>query len=182
MRKLSIIAAAAAAAIAVSAAAPASAASATPRYTFQLATDCPGPPADFGRGVRLGPIVDGFQTIVLSTKHKLPLKWNTIQDPSENANHNGTFTLSYGRKYLRINSVHAWLGSRKQVYSITDGYGDGACGGPRPIHLGDYVEGQPTNVWTARRKVLRSEPEVTNCGQDCYLATDLHQTWDSTRA
>lgn len=83
--------------------------------TVHLATDCPNtPPADYGRGVRLGPVVNGFTTIVLSTKKNLVLNWNVIKDPSQTSNGTEIFTLSYGKKYLRVDTSHAWLGSRSQ--------------------------------------------------------------------
>jgi hypothetical protein len=171
MKRILLTAAASAAALLGSAAAAAPALAATPQpVSVHLATDCPSTkPADFGRGVRLGPTVSGVPQITLSTKSQLVMNWNVIKDPTQTGSYE-TFTLSHGKRYLRVNATHAWLGTKPQVFSVTDGYGDGGCGGPRPIHIGLPTPGR--NVWTARGKVLISAPESSSPDRN------LAQTWN----
>lgn len=59
------------------------------------------------------------------------MNYNTIAILSATLGY-GTFTLSHGGRYLRVNATHAWLGTKPQVFSEYAGYGDGQCGGPAP--------------------------------------------------
>jgi hypothetical protein len=140
----------------------ASAATTTPpKLTFQLGAGCGRPAADYGRGVRQGATVNGHPSIWLSTSNHLVLTRNQVISP--NAHGILTFTLSTGtgtgKRYLKVDTHHAWLGLTPEDYSIYAGYGD-ACGdGSEFIHLGGQPNGTTSNmVWTANDVNLYAAP------------------------
>src|SRR5262245_52825718 len=97
----------------------------------------PGPPADFGRGIR----ITSTGAVQLRTTNLAWFRFTHRTDAVGGGTDSLiTFRIKHGTKFLRVNRTGAYLGNTPMLFGIYPGPG---WNGPRPIYRASSDAGPP---------------------------------------